>query len=116
MTEYTETKRALQALGFRLISRKGEKDIVLGKDDVRIRLVDDPDTAALTYAATKNNVPVSWHKGSPRCHEPGEYLGLNYHIQVKPESELTNEEYALFLIMGNIAHKGQWFTDLNAEW
>lgn len=116
MTEYTEVKRGLQALGFKIVARKGDKDVILSKDDTKIRLVDDTDTGALTYAATRDSIPVSWHNGSPRCHEPGMYVGRNNHIEIKNESDLRDEEYRLFCIMCQVAHKGQWFDDLNAEW
>ena len=116
MSDYTTTKRALQALGFKIIARKGGKDIILSKDDTKIRIVDDPETGALTYAALLNGHPVSWHKASRRCSESGRYLGFNNHIEVTNEDDLSDSEYEVFKIMYPVAHKGQWFNDLNAEW
>lgn len=115
MTEYTITKRALQKLGFKITRRFGDRDVILEHGGTKIRLAADCCGHELMYAATENGIPVSWHIGSYRCHNPGKWLGKNYDIEVIPEKDLNKKEAELFYTMCSLAHAGQYITDLNGD-
>jgi hypothetical protein len=115
MTTYTETKRALQRIGFKVINRFGERDVLLEAAGTKIRLAADRCGHAAMYAATENGVPVSWHTGSRRCANPGKWLGFSHHIEVTPEELLLNRELELFCAMAYIAHVGHYTAYIEAE-
>lgn len=127
MTEYTSTKRALQKLGFKVVRRLGDRDVILKGHGYAIRIaagyhlegrwapyvkVEDCGYAAVD----ENSQPVSWHIGSRRCNSPGKWVGENYSIEVTPEDELKGIEEKLFRIMYSLSHAGHHVTNLDNAW
>lgn len=115
MTLYTETKRRLQRLGFKVSRRFGDRDVIMEQGGTRIRLAAEKFGHAAMYAATENGVPVSWHTGSSRCQNPGKWLGFNYGIEVTPEEDLNEREYQLYIAMYSIAHIGHYTADIESD-
>jgi hypothetical protein len=118
---YTETKRSLQRLGFKVSKRFGDRDVILSDGEISIRLVADRNGfeaiyAASTYAAsTKENIPVSWHHESRRCDRPGKWVGFNYHIEVIKEEDLDERETAIFYAMAWLPHVGHYTADIDGD-
>jgi hypothetical protein len=115
MTNYTETKRRLQRIGFKVTHRFGDRDVLLVAGGTEIRLAADRCGHETMYAATENGIPVSWHIGSRRCNNPGKWTGFNYKIEVTPEEDLNDRERELFYAMYSIAHVGHYTNNLEAN-
>lgn len=115
MTTYTETKRRLQRIGFKVSHRFGDRDVILANGGTKIRLAADRCGHAAMYCATENDVPVSWHAGSRRCHNPGKWLGFNYGIEITPEENLNEGERELFYTMASVAHVGHYTSDIESN-
>lgn len=115
MTEYTYTKRALQKLGFKIARRFGDRDILLEHGGTKIRLAADRCGHEAMYAATENDIPVSWHIGSRRCNSPGKWVGFNYNIEVTGEEDLNAKETELFYAMYSVAHVGHYTANIERD-
>ena len=115
MTEYTESKRRLQRLGFKVTRRIGDRDVILEKGGTKIRLAADRCGHEAMYAATENDIPVSWHNASRRCSAPGKWMGFNYEIEVTPEEDFNDKERELFYTMYSIAHVGHYTAAIDRE-
>jgi hypothetical protein len=115
MTEYTETKRRLQRLGFKIARRFGDRDIMLEQGGTKIRLAADRCGHEAMYAATENGIPVSWHIGSRRCNNPGKWVGFSYHIEVTDEDDLNAKETELFRAMYSVAHVGHYTANIERD-
>ena len=114
MTLYTETKRCLQHLGFKVVRRLGDRDVIMEHGATKIRLAADKLGHDCMYAARENGIPVSWHNASRRCHNPGKWLGFNYEIEVFFVEDLNAKETELFHTMCGIAHVGHYTADIEA--
>ncbi|MBO4736504.1 MAG: hypothetical protein J5614_08950 [Paludibacteraceae bacterium] len=116
MTDYTNIKRNLQKLGFRVCDRYGDRDVLMTGCGYSIRIAATSDEDCVYAALTSEGQPVSWHVASRRCSQPGKWVGGNYHITVTPDDELNGSEYNLFQIFRSVAHAGHCILDLAEAW
>ena len=107
MTEYTETKRALQKIDYYVKKRLGEKDIIMSDGCTDIRLIDTE--CGLYYAASRNNKPISFHNKAI----PGEEVWWGYNYEIDKTTFIRDlYDVELCHILGSVAHMGHHCADM----
>lgn len=106
MTEYTEVKRKLQNRAFWVKKRLKDKDIIMTDGETDVRLIDTE--CGLYYAASRDNIPVSYHNDT--IYDEEVWTGFNYHIEQSYPVKET--DLALCHILSYVAHIGHYCGDM----
>ena len=109
MTDYTNLKRRLQKLGFKVIKRFRDCDVLLFDGKTNIRLMRHYNGRVNYHAQTVGGEPISWHY-EDTFNEHGVWTGVNNHIKRRRINTEYDYQIMKAVYYSDAGHEGHYAT------
>ena len=107
MTKFDIVKKDLLKEGFKVVETVTNTDKIFSNGRLFIHISGDGEVLYY-HAATRDNIPISWHVSGTETGDPELWVGENYNIEKSGIKDLFNEHLAWILYENDVAHEGHY--------